>query len=174
MKSNLQYIPPGFNNLRQSAPSADNKDPETFSIIGAAMAVHGELGNGFLEAVYQEALELEFKKRAIPYVREYALRIFYDGQELNAFYKADFVCYNNIIVELKALQALSGSEEAQVINYLKAAKLNKALLLNFGSRQLQYKRFVHNLRQSASSADKDKGFPQITQMNADKPEGTRI
>ena len=171
MKNNSQYIPPRFNNLRQSAASADNKDPETFSIIGAAMTVHGELGNGFLEAVYQEALELEFKKRAIPYIREHALKIFYDRQELNAFYKADFVCHNNIIVEIKALQALSGSKEAQVINYLKASKLNKALLLNFGTRQLQYKRIVHNLHEPA---DKNNGFPQITQMNADNSKGNRI
>ncbi|MFA7229850.1 MAG: GxxExxY protein [Victivallaceae bacterium] len=131
----------------------DNKDQKTYSIIGAAMAVHSELGNGFLEAVYQEALELEFKKKAIPYVRECTLKIFYGGQELNAFYKADFICHNNIIVELKALQTLSGNEEAQVINYLKASNFNKALLLNFGSRQLQYKRFVLNLRESAASAD---------------------
>jgi len=163
-----QYPSTGLNNLRQSAASADNKDPETFSIIGAAMAVHGELGNGFLEAVYQEALELEFKKRGIPYVREYALKIFYDGQELNASYKADFVCYSNIIVELKALQTLSGSEEAQVINYLKASKLNKALLLNFGTRQLHYKRIVHNLHEPT---DKNTGGPQITQMNADNSGG---
>lgn len=127
---------------------ADKKDSETYSIIGAAMAVHSELGNGFLEAVYQEALEKEFAIQAIPYVREQELKIFYRSRELKTFYKADFVCFGNIIVELKALQQLSGIEEAQIINYLKASGLNKGLLFNFGTKQLQYKRFVLNLRES--------------------------
>lgn len=135
--------------------SADKKDLETYSIIGAAMAVHRELGNGFLEAVYQEALEMEFSRQKIPYVREQELKIFYYGQALKTFYKADFVCFGKVIVELKALQQLTGSEEAQIINYLKASGLNKGLLFNFGTRKLQYKRFVFNLRESAHSEDEN-------------------
>ncbi|TLD40775.1 MAG: NADH:ubiquinone oxidoreductase subunit 5 (chain L)/Multisubunit Na+/H+ antiporter, MnhA subunit [Candidatus Jettenia ecosi] len=135
----------------------DKKDSETYAIIGAAMAVHRELGNGFLEAVYQEALEREFSRQGIPHVREQEFKIFYRGQEMKIFYKADFVCFGNIIVELKALQQLSGNEESQIINYLKASGLNKGLLLNFGTRQLQYKRFVFNLREPAQSADKGGG-----------------
>ncbi|OQZ00137.1 MAG: NADH:ubiquinone oxidoreductase [Candidatus Brocadia sp. UTAMX2] len=147
---------------------ADKKDSETYLIIGAAMAVHRELGNGFLEAVYQEALEKEFSRQGISYVREQELKICYRGQELKTCYKADFVCFGNIIVELKALQQLSGNEESQIINYLKASGLNKGLLLNFGTRQLQYKRFVFNLRESAQSADGGKGMsPQMTQILAD-------
>ncbi len=129
------------------------RDPETYAIIGAAMAVHAELGCGFLEAVYQAALERELQLRAIEYTREAELPIYYRGEQLNACYKADFVCYRSVIVELKALKQLSGAEEAQVINYLKASGLHKALLINFGAARLEYKRLVLNLRSSASTAD---------------------
>ena len=125
------------------------RDRETYAIIGAAMAVHNELGHGFLEAVYQEALEREFQFQNIPYEREKKISIYYRGKFLNTYYQADFVCYNSVIVELKALQQFSGTEEAQVINYLKASGMHRALLLNFGTKSLQHKRLVLNLRQSA-------------------------
>jgi len=121
-------------------------DEETYAIIGAAMTVHGKLGHGFLEAVYQEALECEFRFLGIPYQREHKLPISYRNATLKTYYQADFVCYDSVIVELKALQQISGVEEAQVINYLKASGLNRALLLNFGTQQLQHKRFVYNFR----------------------------
>ncbi len=130
------------------------RDKETYAIIGAAMAVHRELGCGFLEAVYQEALGKEFQYLKIPHKRECRLPVFYKGQQLNTYYQADFICFNSVIVEIKALQRLSGIEEAQVINYLKASENNKALLVNFGTKSLQYKRLVLNLRESAKSADK--------------------
>jgi GxxExxY protein len=119
------------------------------------MEVHRVLGPGFLEAVYQEALAREFTARGIPYAREVPLSIRYKGQILECTYRADFLCYGEVIVELKALARLSGIEEAQRINYLKATALELGLLVNFGAPSLEYKRLIFspNLRQSAQSAD---------------------
>jgi GxxExxY protein len=132
----------------------DGRDGQTYALIGAAMAVHGELGHGFLEAVYAEALEREFIDRAIPFQKEVRLPVMYRGRPLTSSYRADFICFSSVLVELKAIQRLSGIEEAQVINYLKASGLNRAILLNFGTPRLQYQRLVYDLRQSASSADR--------------------
>ncbi|WP_321495209.1 GxxExxY protein [uncultured Desulfobacter sp.] len=143
-----------LNNPQITQKDADGiRDKETYAIIGAAMTVHRELGCGFLEAVYQDALEKEFQYLSIPYAREVKLPVFYRSEQLNSYYQADFICFDSVIVELKALQRLSGIEEAQVINYLKASNLNRALLINFGSKSLQNKRLVFNLRESAQSAD---------------------
>ncbi|KAF0164847.1 MAG: hypothetical protein FD157_2011 [Rhodocyclaceae bacterium] len=129
------------------------RDAQTHAIIGAAMAVHGELGHGFLEAVYQEALVLEFATRGIAFQREATLPIHYRGKPLSCAYRADFLCYDDVVVELKAMSKLTAGDSAQVINYLKAARRTKALLLNFGAPSLEYKRLVLNLRESAKSAD---------------------
>ena len=117
-------------------------DPRTYAIIGAAMEVHRQLGCGFLEPVYQEALALEFASRGIPSAREHKLQLTYKGQELDSKYSVDFICYATVVVELKALAHLSGTEESQVINYLKATGLTVGLLLNFGTRSLTHRRFV--------------------------------
>lgn len=119
-----------------------NKDPQTYAIIGAAIEVHTQLGHGFAESVYQEALGLEFAARKIPFTAQAPFCIRYKGQLLTCTYKADFVCFDEVLVELKALARLSGTEESQVINYLKASQLSRALLLNFGAPSLEHKRLV--------------------------------
>lgn len=116
---------------------------EVFQIIGAAIEVHKELGSGFLEAVYQEALAYELSLRKIPFVSQQSLKIQYKTHVLNKEYIADLVCFNSIIVELKALQRLTGHEESQIINYLKATGMRVGLLINFGSSgKLEWKRLV--------------------------------
>ncbi len=116
---------------------------EVFAIIGAAIAVHRELGPGFLEAVYQEALEIEFAVTSVPAEAQKPLPITYKNHLLKKEYIADFVCYGQIIVELKALERLSGKEEAQVLNYLKATGIRLGLLINFGSPfKLDWKRII--------------------------------
>ena len=116
---------------------------ESYKIVGAAFNVYNKLGHGFLEAVYQEALEIEFKKQGIPYEREKELKITYDGVELKATYKPDFVCYNKIIVELKAVSYLEDSHRAQVYNYLHATGFKLGLLMNFGNTdELEKERIV--------------------------------
>jgi GxxExxY protein len=125
-----------------SESNTDSRDPQTHAIIGAAMEVHRQLGPGFLEAVYQEAMAIELADRAISFVREAELPVFYKGRRLNCSYRADFVCYESVIVELKSLQALTGVETAQVLNYLKATRLERGLLLNFGCPSLEFKRLI--------------------------------
>jgi GxxExxY protein len=131
-------------------------DPQTFAIIGAAMEVHRELGHGFLEIVYQSALALEFTERQIPFAAEVGLPISYKGKTLTCSYRADFICFGDVVVETKAIAKLTGADEAQLINQLKATGKTIGLLLNFGGPSLEYRRLIFdpkNLRQSAKSAD---------------------
>ena len=120
-------------------------DQRTYKIIGAALEVHKELGCGFLEAVYQEALGREFSLQRIPNKAQPIIDILYKEVLLEKKYQPDFICYDEVIVEIKAVSSLSGVEEAQLINYLKATGLKVGLLINFGSKSLEHKRFVYNL-----------------------------
>ena len=115
---------------------------ECYEIIGCAIKVHNELGYGFLESVYQEALALEFDEGKIPYSKEKSIEIKYKGMLLSRKFVADFLCYDQIIVELKAVNSLSSEHYAQVLNYLKATGKRLGILINFGSERLQYKRII--------------------------------
>lgn len=111
---------------------------ESYKSIGACMEVHKVLGCGFLEAVYQDALAIEFSKRGIPFEQEKELEIPYKDAILNKRYYSDFICYNKIVVEIKALSSLTSDHEAQVLNYLKATGHKLGLLINFGEESLKY------------------------------------
>ena len=115
---------------------------ECFQIVGCCMEVHRELGCGFKEAVYQEALEREFINNAMDFVREKRLKIQYKGIVLKKEYSPDFVCFGKIVLELKAVSELTDIHQCQVFNYLKASKLRLGLLVNFGTTSLQFKRFI--------------------------------
>jgi GxxExxY protein len=117
-------------------------EEESYQIIGAAQEVHGILGAGFQEAVYQEALAIEFENKNIPYELEKELRIKFKDRYLDKKYSADFVCFDKIIVELKALALLTNDHMAQVINYLKAPDFKLGLLINFGEKSLKVKRLA--------------------------------
>jgi len=117
-------------------------EKETYELIGAGMAVHSELKNGYLEAVYQEAFAIELDERGIPYEREKPLHIRYHNRVLDKSYYADFFCYDSIIVEMKAAKALLPEHEAQVLNYLKTTGCRLGLLFNFGATAFQHKRLV--------------------------------
>ena len=121
---------------------ADKGDPQTYAIIGAAMEVHRQLGHGFLESVYQEAMAMEMTEKGIPFEREVHLTIYYKGKPLKCKFKADFVCYGDVILETKALSDITGTHRAQTINYLAATRKHRGLIVNFGLPSLRYERFV--------------------------------
>ena len=116
---------------------------EVYAIVGAAMEVYNQLGPGFSEAIYQDAMEIEVESRNIPNNPQHEIHVFYKGQKLKSFFKPDLICYEKIVVELKALDQLTSREESQLINYLKATGLPVGLLINFGKeRDLEWKRMV--------------------------------
>jgi len=115
---------------------------EVYAIVGSALEVSNQLGAGFLEAVYHEALGIEFKAREIPCIIQPPIKIAYKGRVLAKEYIPDFICYDQIIVEIKAIKALTHLEEAQLLNYLKAADKPVGLLLNFGTPKLEWKRMI--------------------------------
>jgi GxxExxY protein len=116
---------------------------ESYQIIGACMEVHKKLGAGFLESIYSEALEKEFESKNIPYEHEKKLQIYYEGKPLKKYFKADFVCFNSIIIELKSNGFLTKTDRQQSINYLKATQFRLGILVNFGTPSLSYTRIVN-------------------------------
>ena len=116
---------------------------ESYKIIGSCMNIHSTLGNGFLEAVYCEVLEKEFVKNNIPYQREVKLDLFFNGEKLDKKYKADFICFDSIILEIKAVSFIHENFTKQTLNYLKATDKKLGLLINFGEKSLKYKRIIN-------------------------------
>jgi GxxExxY protein len=115
---------------------------EAYKIVGAMMSVHNELRCGFLEAIYQEALEMEFQLQGIPYEREKELEVRYKGNVIGKKYKADFICYNKIVVELKAVDKILPEFKAQTLNYMKMSNSKLGILANFGQTSLEIQRLV--------------------------------
>jgi GxxExxY protein len=126
------------------APSKILFKDESYAIIGACMKVHRALGPGFLEAVYEEVVEKEFIVQNIPYKRQVQLNLYYEGVQLKKQYRADFVCYDSIIVELKAVTQIPSVFYAQLQNYLKCTNMELGMLINFGTPSLTYKRIVNS------------------------------
>ena len=118
-----------------------NRDELTYKVIGAAMEVHRNLGCGFTEKVYQDALEKELQIQKIPYEREVRMHVIYKNEELDSEYIPDFVCYDKIVVELKAVEELTDLHKAQTINYLHVSRMPVALLMNFGAESLEFQRY---------------------------------
>ena len=117
---------------------------EVYAVVGAAMDVHRELGPGFLESIYQEAMEIELTTRNVPFVAQHPISVRYKGVTLKKQYFADLVCFERIIVEIKALPQLSVTETAQLLNYLKGTGFPIGILINFGSHgKLEWKRLVN-------------------------------
>ena len=116
---------------------------ESYKIIGACMKVHRELGSGFLEAVYDEALKKEFMKSEIPFKSQVKLKVFYEGEQLKKYYIADFICYDTIVIEIKAVSQMPLIFYSQLNNYLTATKKELGMLINFGQSSLIYKRILN-------------------------------
>ena len=137
-----------------SMPESD--DPRTYAIIGAAIEVHRVLGAGFLEIFYKDALAIDLALRKIQFRRELPIAIEYKGEPIRGEYRIDFVCYEEIVLEIKARSTTGPADHAQVISYLASSKRRVGLLLNFGGAKLEHKRFVwtpHDLRHAAKSPD---------------------
>jgi len=121
------------------------RDPQTYEIIGAAIEVHKTLGPGHLEAVYQEALEIELDLREIPYQSQPRIELEYKGRTLKKYYQPDILAYDRVVVEIKAQSALGSVDEAQIINSLRCCRREVGHLINCGEVSLQWRRFVNTI-----------------------------
>ncbi|MCC6697675.1 MAG: GxxExxY protein [Candidatus Hydrogenedentes bacterium] len=120
----------------------DERDPQTYSVIGAGMQVHGRMGCGFQESAYQSAFAVECRFQRIPFEREVKYEIQYRNETLDCCYRADFVCFGQVIVKLKVVEMLTDKHRSQIINYLKVSGLKRGVLMNFANERLEYERIV--------------------------------
>lgn len=148
---------------QMSQMTSDRRDLRTYAIIGAAQKVHRLLGAGYLERVYQEALSIELARHGIAFEQQIELAINYDGVWLNARYRADLFVEDSVLVELKAIRTLTEADDAQLLNYLKAAGIHLGLLLNFGATRLQVKRLVWGASPSVTSVTSVDGSAGATE-----------
>ena len=150
---------------------------EAYKVIGACMTVHRELGHGFLEAIYQEALAREFEDQKIPFEREKALTVRYKEKPLSKRYFADFICYESMIIKTKAVKALTDDMTAQLFNYLKATRMQLGLLVNFGTPSLEQRRIVCSSYFSSNSQNPQNPrspIPSPTQNNSPNSPNSRL
>ena len=132
------------------------ENSQAYAIMGCAMRVHATLGGGFLESAYGDALEIEFAKSGVPFVREDEISIVYQGHPLKTTYRADFSCFGrSFLVELKAVKEITGVEKAQVVHYMKATGVKHALLINFANEKLQYETFDTETLKRASTLSRN-------------------
>jgi GxxExxY protein len=117
---------------------------ESYKIVGACMNVHKKLGPGFLESVYSEALEIEFQRADIPYEKEKKLPVLYEGKPLKKYFRADYICYDSVIIELKATKYSVDADIKQTLNNIKATNHKLGILINFGTPSLTYKRVINS------------------------------
>lgn len=120
-------------------------EEETFKVIGACINVHKKLGNGFSEAVYQQAIEKEFLQANIPFEQQKEVPIYYNGEPLNEFFTVDFLCYNNVLLDIKSVLSIQEHMTQQVLNYLKSSHIEIGMLINFGEQSLKWKRLVNTI-----------------------------
>ena len=117
-------------------------EKETYDILGSCFNVHNHFGNGFLEVIYKDAIELEFEKQNIPFTRELEFPVFYNDIKLKHSFFADFIVHNEVMLEVKSVSALADAHRAQSMNYLKVSGIKIALLVNFGQQRLEYQRLI--------------------------------
>jgi GxxExxY protein len=148
------------------------RDPRTFAIIGAAMHVHRELGPELLESLYGDCLEIEFDHRAIPYVREFPMQVHYRGLPVRTPFRADFLCYGAVVVELKAMACIGKREVGQVAHYLAIANAPLGLLINFGASSLEFERVIPRSHgPGRRPMDTPQSYSTTTEAVADALEG---
>ena len=155
--SEFTHPPESPNSGLMLCAGMEGRDERTYQIIGAGMKVHSHLGPRLLEKYYKEALAMEFTTRGVPWRREVPVQVFFEGRPLGPARRCDFVCFDAVVVEVKATKAFVPEDFAQALHYLEAAKLRTGLLLNFGQDRLEFRRLVRDPQWQAASKPRPLG-----------------